>query len=93
MTEQEAINCLMADKEYLTDMKVCDGEEMDIAIKALEEIQQYRAIGLAPKMVKDLIKSEKQAHKDAVHNAELLDEYMAIGTVDECRAAVEKMKR
>lgn len=56
MTEQEAINCLMADKEYLTDMKVCDGEEMDIAIKSLEEVKQYRAIG----------------------------------TVEECRAAVEK---
>ena len=36
MTEQEAISCLKADKEYLTDMKICDGEEMDIAIKALE---------------------------------------------------------
>lgn len=47
MTEQEAINCLMADKEYLTDMKVCDGEEMDIAIKALKEVKQYRAIGTA----------------------------------------------
>lgn len=58
MTEQEAINCLMADKEYLTDMKVCDGEEMDIAIKSLEEVKQYRAIG----------------------------------TVEECREAVEKMK-
>ena len=58
MTEQEAISCLNADKEYLVDMKVCDGEEMDIAIKALEEVQQYRAIG----------------------------------TVEECRLAVEKMK-
>ena len=58
MTEQEAINCLMADKEYLTDMKVCDGEEMDIAIKSLEEVKQYRAIG----------------------------------TPDECRAAVEKQR-
>lgn len=45
MNVQEAISCLKADKEYLVDMKVCDGEEMDIAIKALEEIQQYRAIG------------------------------------------------
>lgn len=45
MKEQEAIICLKADKEYLTDMKICDGEEMDIAIKALEEIQQYREIG------------------------------------------------
>ena len=58
MTEQEAIGCLKADKEYLVDMKVCDGEEMDVAIKALEELEQYRAIG----------------------------------TPEECRAAVEKQK-
>ena len=37
MTEQEAISCLKADKEYLTDMKICDGEAMDVAIKALEK--------------------------------------------------------
>ena len=58
MDIEKAIDCLKADKEYLTDMKICDGEEMDIAIKALEEVQQYRAIG----------------------------------TVNECREAVEKMK-
>ena len=36
MDNEKAIDCLKADKEYLTDMKICDGEEMDIAIKALE---------------------------------------------------------
>lgn len=45
MDIEKAIDCLKADKEYLTDMKICDGEEMDVAIKALEEVQQYRAIG------------------------------------------------
>ena len=33
MDIEKAIDCLKADKEYLTDMKICDGEEMDIAIK------------------------------------------------------------
>ena len=37
MDIEKAIECLQADKEYLTDMKICDGEEMDIAIKALEK--------------------------------------------------------
>ena len=37
MKEQEAIICIKADKEYLTDMKICDGEEMDMAINALEK--------------------------------------------------------
>ena len=36
MDIEKAIDCLKADKEYLTDMKICDGEEMDIAINALE---------------------------------------------------------
>ena len=36
MDIEKAIDCLKADKEYLTDMKICDGEEMDIAIRALE---------------------------------------------------------
>ena len=37
MDIEKAIDCLKADKEYLTDMKICDGEEMDIAINALEK--------------------------------------------------------
>ena len=37
MDIEKAIDCLKADKEYLTDMKICDGEETDIAIKALEK--------------------------------------------------------
>ena len=36
MDIEKAIDCLKADKEYLTDMKICDGEEMDIAIMVLE---------------------------------------------------------
>ena len=37
MDIEKAIDCLKADKEYLTDMKICNGEEMDIAIRALEK--------------------------------------------------------
>ena len=37
MDIEKAIDCLKVDKEYLTDMKICDGEEMDIAIKSLEK--------------------------------------------------------
>ena len=44
MTEQEAISCMKADKEYLTDMKICDGEEMDMAINALEKQIQKKPI-------------------------------------------------
>lgn len=37
MTIQEAISCLKADKEYLVDNKVCDGEEIDIAIELMKK--------------------------------------------------------
>lgn len=36
MTIQEAISCLKADKEYMVDHKVCDGEEIDVAINIME---------------------------------------------------------
>lgn len=44
MLDKKAIDCLMADKEYLQDMNVCDGEEMDVAIKAIKKVQKYRKI-------------------------------------------------
>ena len=39
MDIEKAIDCLKADKEYLMDMKICDGEEMDVAIRALEKLK------------------------------------------------------
>ena len=86
MTEQEAISVLKMIETHGPLPTIAKDE----AIKALEEIQQYRKSGLTPQMANDLIKSEKQAHKDALKNAELVDEYRAIGTPEECRAAVEK---
>lgn len=37
MTLKEAISCLKADKEYLVNNKVCDGEEIDVAINTMEQ--------------------------------------------------------
>lgn len=65
MTENKAIDCLMADKEYLQDMNVCDGEEMDVAIKALEEVKAYRAIGTVDEC-REAVK--KQKAKKPIHN-------------------------
>lgn len=44
MDIEKAIDCLKADKEYLTDMKICDGEEMDIAIMALEKLKTMECL-------------------------------------------------
>ena len=37
MKIDEAISRLKADKEYLLDNKVCDGEEIDVAINSMEQ--------------------------------------------------------
>ena len=37
MKIDEAIGRLKADKEYLLDNKVCDGEEIDVAINIMEQ--------------------------------------------------------
>ena len=66
MKDQEAIICLKADKEYLMDMKICDGEEMDVAIKAMEEIQQYREIGTVEEIKEHLAELERW-HTDHVN--------------------------
>ena len=67
-------------------------EEHEQLAEWLEELKKYREIGLTQYMIKGLIKSEMQAHKDTVHNAELLDEYEEIWTIEECMADVEKQK-
>ena len=75
-------------------------ELMDIAIKALEEVQQYRAIGTVSELqdlvigINALADSQFSAADMAklVNDMKSLYEYRQIGTVEECRAAVEKQK-
>ena len=56
--ETEAIECLKSNKP--TSGYLMLQESIDMAIKALEEVQQYRAIG-TPKKIKDLL--EKAAEE------------------------------
>ncbi|CDD64968.1 putative DNA topoisomerase I [Firmicutes bacterium CAG:882] len=57
-------------------------EALDAAIQALEEVQQYRAIG-TPEELQDMKSNYFEALSD-------WRQYRTIGTVEECRAAVEK---
>ena len=102
MDIEKAIDCLKADKEYLTDMKICDGEEMDIAIKALEEVQQYREIGTVEEIKEHLAELERW-HTDTInqkiknvfantstlicHNCDHKDEY-----IEELEAEIEEYR-
>lgn len=112
MTENEAIrelkwakNSLMASSHMDKDKDVC----FSIAIKALVEVQQYRALekhlsdmfggSLSLKMCVDELE-RILTEPDSPHpmNAKILtyqeaadwEDYRAIGTVEECRAAMEK---
>ena len=123
MTNQEVIERMKYRIKTATDIagKGVDGksyEDMEIAIKALEEIQKYRQIGTVQEIqsmkaelarwhtdrLNDRIKNEfaymstlichNCDHKDDyIEELEAdMDEYKAIGTVEECREAMEKQK-
>lgn len=76
MTEEQiAINRLLCGNTAHS----CKADYIQTAIKALEEVQEYRAIGTV---------SELRAIKDSTQLVtEVLAEYTSIGTVEECRVA------
>lgn len=130
MTENEAIEELKKDKDMImTDLGIPEEiiTEFEIAITALEEIQQYRAIGTVEEIqerlkslqswrdehleditvdlveYRELCKLEEVAHMKSLKMiiqrngtiGKILEEcaeYEAIGTVEECRKAMEKQK-
>lgn len=65
----------------------------DMAISALKEIQQYREIGTVEeiKSVKKYIDLKRRCGTPT-NTIDLCAEYITIGTVEECREAVEKQK-
>jgi hypothetical protein len=70
--------------EYYSNLENCKKEiqSCEVAIKALEEIKQYRAIG-TPEELQEMKKDLAEALSD-------WRQYRKIGTLEECRAAVEK---
>ena len=66
-------------------------QALETAISALKEIQQYRKIGTVEeiKSVKKYIDLKRRCGTPA-NTIDLCAEYVAIGTVEECREAVEK---
>lgn len=90
--ETEAIECLKSNKP--TSGYLMLQESIDMAIKALEEVQQYRAIGT----VEELKAASKYLQLVKKHGTvgkaiEACAEYEGIGTVEECREAMEKQRR
>lgn len=70
--------------EYYSNLENCKKEiqACEIAVKALEEVQQYRAIG-TPEELQNMKSDYFEALSD-------WRQYRKIGTLEECRAAVEQ---
>ena len=92
MTENEACKRIKYRKHTAgQESWECGMKDLETAIKALEEVQQYRQIGSVElfaetKKLSDLTKKCGTIGKVFDECAE----YAAIGTVEECREAVEK---
>lgn len=95
MTENEAIEELKMFPVWNMDDQWLNADDMEELIrfctKAIEEVQQYREIGT--------VKELKELKECAFSGMELasiciamqhLKKYEAVGTIEECRAAVEK---
>lgn len=101
MIEQEAIKELHSIRPRGGIIPQKRAEAIDVAIKALEEIRQYREIGTPEKIKEELdrLRNDKECQglyftleerQDLARQHKELEKYRAIGKVDECRAAVEK---
>ena len=99
MTEQEAIEILSLDEKEKKLLKNLT-PVYEVAIKALESDDQYRAIGTVSELqdlvigINALADSQFSAADMAklVNDMKSLYEYLQIGTPEERRAAVEKQK-
>lgn len=84
MTENEAIEIIKYASAFNSDNSPLT-KALEIAIQALEEIQRYQATGLSPEQIEIM-----KGHDEALLRD--LEDYLLIGSVEECREAVEKMK-
>lgn len=96
MTPKEALKILEEVKELDDTLYVYNAaymEALGIALSALKEVQNYRKLGT----LEELARAKKYIDLAKKHGTigEMIDEcaeYEAIGTVEECREAVEKQK-
>ena len=99
MTENEAIE-IIEDVTWKDFGRHPDfPEAREKAIKALEEVQHWHTSEINPKIKNAFANTSTQICHNCDHKDEYIEEleaeveeYSAIGTLEECRAAVEKQK-
>ena len=91
----DAIDCLKKNKP--TSGYYMLQESIDMAIKALEEVQHWHTSVINPKIKSVFANTSTQICHNCDHKDEYIEEleaeveeYRTIGTPEECRAAVEK---
>ena len=90
MAEKEAMQRLEMYRKWGFSQKL--NEAVNIATKVLGEIQQYREIGTVDEL-KEPMNFYRNVKESSVRELiEKCAEYEKIGTINECRAAVEKQK-
>ena len=83
MTENKAIERIKYQMHTVEQVAGEGGmEDLEMAIKALEEVQRYRAIGTLEEL--------QEMKKDFAEALSDWRQYRKVGTLEECRAAVEK---
>lgn len=83
MTENKAIERIKYRMHTVEQVAGKGGmEDLEMAIKALEELQQYRTIGTVEEL--------QEMKKDFAEALSDWRQYRKVGTLEECRAAVEK---
>lgn len=103
MTENEAIEALKLEGGLeITGRPIRVAkffEGIDVAIKALEEVQRWHTSEINPKIKNVFASTSTQICHNCDHKDEYIEEleeevqqYRAIGTVEECKEAVEKLK-
>lgn len=85
--------------EYYSNLENCKKEiqSCEVAIQALEEVQRWRTSVINPKIKNVFANTSTQICHNCDHKDEYIEEleaeveeYRTIGTVEECRAAMEK---
>ncbi len=85
--------------EYYSNLENCKKEiqSCEVAIKALEEVQRWHTSVVNPNIKNEFANRSTQICHNCDHKDEYIEEleaeveeYRAIGTVEECRTAVEK---
>lgn len=100
MTENEAIERIKYRMHTVEQVAGKGGMEgLEMAIKALEEIQRWHTSVVNPNIKNEFANRSTQICVNCDHKDEYIEEleaeveeYRAIGTPEECRAAVEKQK-